>query len=105
MKQRVTNAKSVQIMQYIPFLGTMPESKSQTASRSVQLFFAQLTTECPYTSQWDVLSPTQNCPFPWGSGPHLYIHFPWAHSSPQPKRHLDRFSRFAGLTTVTDRPK
>jgi len=28
---------------------------------------------------------------------------PWAHPSPQPKRHLDRFSHFAGLTTVTDR--
>jgi len=28
---------------------------------------------------------------------------PWAHQSPQPKRHLDRFSRFAGLTSVTDR--
>ena len=28
---------------------------------------------------------------------------PWAHSSPQPKVHLDRFSRFAGLTIVTDR--
>jgi len=36
---------------------------------------------------------------------------PWVHPTPQPKRHLDRFSRFAGLTTVlwqtgrpTDRP-
>jgi len=28
---------------------------------------------------------------------------PWAHPSPQPKRHLDRFSRFAGLTSVIDR--
>jgi len=28
---------------------------------------------------------------------------PWTHPSPQPKRHLDRFSRFAGLTSVTDR--
>jgi len=27
---------------------------------------------------------------------------PWAHPSPQPKWHLDRFSYFAGLTTVTD---
>jgi len=27
---------------------------------------------------------------------------PWAHQSPQPKRHLDRFSRFVGLTIVTD---
>ena len=33
---------------------------------------------------------------------------PWEHPSPQPKRHLDRFSHFAGLTGVTvrqtDRP-
>jgi len=28
---------------------------------------------------------------------------PWAHPSPQPKRHLDRSSRFAGLTSATDR--
>jgi len=34
--------------------------------------------------------------------PYLYV-LPWAHPSPQPKRHLDRFNRFAGLTTVTDR--
>jgi len=27
---------------------------------------------------------------------------PWAHPSPQPKRHLDRSSRFAVLTSVTD---
>jgi len=31
------------------------------------------------------------------SGLHL-IMVPWAHPSPQLKRHLDRFSRFAGLT-------
>jgi len=28
---------------------------------------------------------------------------PLAHTGPQPKRHLDRLSRFAALTTVTDR--
>jgi len=28
---------------------------------------------------------------------------PWAHQSTQIKWHLDRFSRFAGLTSVTDR--
>ena len=39
----------------------------------------------------------QNCPFPWGSRPNQ-------HPSPQPKRHVDRYSRFAGRTTVTDRP-
>jgi len=42
---------------------------------------------------------------PWygGSGPHL-IRGSWTFPSPQPKRHVDRFSRFAGLTTVTNRP-
>jgi len=30
------------------------------------------------------------------------IMLPWAHPSPQPKRHLDGV--FAGLTTVTNRP-
>ena len=28
---------------------------------------------------------------------------PWAHPSLQPKGYLDRFNRFAGLTSVTDR--
>jgi len=28
---------------------------------------------------------------------------PWAHPSPQPKRHLDWFNHFAWFTTVTDR--
>ena len=28
---------------------------------------------------------------------------PWIHPSPLSKRHHDRFSRFTGLTTVTDR--
>jgi len=29
---------------------------------------------------------------------------PWTHPSPQHKRHLDRCSRSAGHSTVTDRP-
>jgi len=28
---------------------------------------------------------------------------PWAYPSPKPKRHIDRFSHFAELTSVTDR--
>jgi len=28
--------------------------------------FAQMTTECSYTLQWDAPFPPQNCPFPWG---------------------------------------
>jgi len=55
--------------------------------------FAQMTAECPYTSQWAAPIPRQNCSFPWGSGPLSYM-VPWAHPSPQPKRHIDWFSRF-----------
>jgi len=39
----------------------------------------------------------------WRQCAHL-IMVPWAHQSPQPKRHLDPFSCFsAGLTIITDR--
>jgi len=48
----------------------------------------------------DRLFPHQHCPFAWGIWTHL-IHGSWAHPSPQPKRHLDRFSRFC--TIFTDR--
>ena len=34
-----------------------------------------------------------NCHFPWGSAPPLYHVMLSAHGSPQPKRHLDWFSR------------
>jgi len=40
-----------------------------------------------YSTMGRPFSP-QNCPFPWRSRPHLI------HPSPQPKRHLDRVSRF-----------
>jgi len=39
---------------------------------------------------------------PGGAGEHPHALIPWAHPSPQSKRHLERFSRFAGLTTATD---
>ena len=58
---------------------------------------AQLTAESrpTYTLQWPPLS-TRIAPSHGG------IWTPWigslAHPSPEPKRHLDRFSRFAGLT-------
>ena len=34
----------------------------------------------------------------------VHLHVTWAHPSPHPKRHLDRLSRFAGLTIVAYRP-
>jgi len=71
-----------------------PESITQTASppRSVQPF---------YTAHGSVLGHARACPFPiiiapshGGSGPPYNTCFLRPHSSPQPKRHLDRFSRF-----------
>jgi len=38
--------------------------------------------------------PPQNCPFPWGNWTLHLIHGSWPHPGPQPKRHLDRCSRF-----------
>jgi len=69
--------------------------------------FAQLAAECPCTLQWPPLPP-QNCPFPWGDlDPHL-THGSLAQLSPQPKRHLDRFSRLCRdhyCEWPTDRPR
>ena len=55
--------------------------------------FAQVTTERPYTLQWTAPRP-QNCPFPWGIWTPISHMVPSAHTSPQPKWHLDRFSHF-----------
>jgi len=45
----------------------------------------------------------QNCLFPWRIWASIYYMVPWAHPSSQPKGHLYRFSRSAGLTIVTNR--
>jgi len=82
------------VLHMIPWAHPSPQPKRHLDQFSR---FAQVTAECPYTLQWGALPP-QNCPFSWGSGPHLI------YGCPQPKRHLDRCSRFAGLTSVTDRP-
>jgi len=56
--------------------------------------FAQLTAESPYALKWAPIPPPKNCPFPCGDL-HLHLtHCSLAHPSPQPKRHLDRFSLF-----------
>jgi len=36
------------------------------------------------------------------SGLHV-THFPWSHTTPYPKRHLDRFNHFVGFTVVSNR--
>jgi len=61
--------------------------------------FAQMTAQCPYTLQL-AAPPTSKLPFPW----RMWTPISLGHPSPQSKRHLDLFSRFAGLTNVTDRP-
>ena len=49
-----------------------PDSAPQTASRSVQPFFAQLTTESPYTLQWAGTPPPLKLPLCMGDlNPHL----------------------------------
>jgi len=54
--------------------------------------FAQMTAECPYTLQWD--APLKIAPTHGGSEPTSNTWSLGRHRSPQPKRHLDRFSRF-----------
>jgi len=76
---------------------------TETAFRAVQPFFAQITAQCPYT----ILSKLALSMGMWTPSNNLVV--PWAHRNPQPKRHLDWFSHFAGLTSVkgrqTDRPR
>jgi len=69
--------------------------------------FAQLTAGGPYTLQWAAQFPPQYCPFAWSDLDSYLIMIPLANSSPHPKRHLDRFSRFCrvhGRDRQTDRP-
>ena len=55
--------------------------------------FAQLTAESCYTSQWSAPFPLKISPSHGRSGhPSYTVMVPWAHPSPQPKRHLDWFS-------------
>ena len=72
-----------------------PESTTHTGCRSIQPFFPQLMAERPYTLQLAVLSP-KIAPSRGASEPPSNTRFlmSYAHSSPQPKLHLDRFSRF-----------
>jgi len=64
--------------------------------------FAQLTAESAYAYNGPSLFPSQNCPFTrgiWTTSDNGSL----AHRSPQPKRHLRRFSRFCG-SQDRDRP-
>jgi len=76
-----------------------PESITQTASRSVQPFLhsSRQTVHILYNGR----PFPKNCPFPWRtrSTPNT-----WFLGPIQCKQHLDWFSHFAWLTTVTYRP-
>jgi len=68
--------------------------------------FAQFTAECPYTWLRAAPSPLKIVPSRVGICTPIY---PWVHPTPEPKLHLDRFSRFSIVTDrqtdgPTDRP-
>jgi len=63
--------------------------------------FAQTTAERPYTLQWFACFPSK-LPLPMlASRPHVIRGLLGA-PEPEPKWQFDRFSRFTGLTSVTD---
>jgi len=55
--------------------------------------FVQLTAESPYTMQWPPFPPLKIAASHGESGPPSDM-VPWAHLSPESKRHLDRFGHF-----------
>jgi len=73
------------------------ESTTQTASRWVQPFLHRWPQSVPILHNGPP-PPPKNCLFQW-------LHVTWAHPSPEPKRHLDQFSRFlrGSLLWQTDR--
>jgi len=63
--------------------------------------FAQMTAECPYSLQWDPLTP-HNYLFPWGIWTPSNTWFPGR--TTQTACISIGSAIFAGLTSVTDRP-
>ena len=66
-------------------------SRFRTGDRKVSLYF---TMGRPF--------PLKIVPSHERTGPNLIYMVPWAHPSPQPKRHLNRFSSFAGITIYSE---
>jgi len=56
--------------------------------------FTQLTAESSYTLQCALISRVTIAPLRRGIWSPVYHMVPWAHLSPQPKRHLHRFGCF-----------
>jgi len=66
--------------------------------------FAQMTAECPYTSQWHAPFAIQNCPFPWWDlDPLLNRWFPGPTRVRNPDGISVGLAVFAELTSVTNR--
>jgi len=87
-----------------PYTSCNNNSNNKITSGQSNLIKGRIAAACTWTV-FPIINngpplPPQNCPFPSGCGPH---HYYLAHPNPQSKRHLDRFSRFAWLTTVTDK--
>jgi len=83
------------------FLGPIRAHNSNGISIGSAVF-AQMTAECPYTLQLDAHYPLKIAQSLCDLDPIYYTWFlgPTRVLNSQPKRHLDRFSRFAGLTIV-----
>jgi len=75
---------------------------TQRTSPSVQPFLRKWPQSVPILYNGPPLPP-QNCRFQWGDVDSHLIRGSLIRSSRQPKRHLDRLSRFATLPSVTDR--
>jgi len=114
-------ADSVYILQSVPLSQKLPlfmryldshlildsfcafQPMTQTASRDFSIGSAVFRSSQIFPMLYNGTS-TQNCSFQWMvADPHL-LHGSLAPRESQPKRHLDRFSCFAGITSVTDRP-
>ena len=79
------------------------ELTNQTAFLSVQLFFSQVTAECPYTLQWDTTFPLKIDPSHGGSGPSSNTWFPGPTEVLNPNGISISSTILAGLTSVSDR--
>jgi len=95
-------ADSLYTLQRVPLsLGTS-EPKTQAASRSVQPLSHRWPQSVPILYNGTPLPPQKKLPLPMkGSGPHL-IHGSLGSPEFSPKWHLNRFSHFCRLTSVTD---
>jgi len=80
-----------------PSVHSSPQPKRQTDRFSC---FVQLTAESPYIV-CNGRPYLPNLSLPMGIWTSISDIIPWAHPSPQPKRHLDRFV-YVGLRAKTD---